>query len=245
MDAIFTFHSLDTSGSVLSYPPDDLRRFAEGLLAEGASLVTLDEILQPAPDERPRAALTFDDGFCSVHREALPILGGLGVPATLYAVSAWVGKNNRWPGQDPRVPTLDLMSWDELRELSAAGFEIGCHTANHVRLNALASDDWQREVEDSRARLAHELGADVRHFAYPYGVHDATVVGRVAQHYDTAVTADMGFLGTGRPAHRLPRIDAYYLRNPRRHLPIFGTRTRSYLAVRTLLRNVKALFTRP
>jgi len=242
LDAIFTFHSIDVGGSVLSYAPDDLRRLAEGLLAEGVRLVPLDEILHPAPDGPPRAALTFDDGFRSVHSRALPVLAELGAPATVYVVSGWVGRDNRWPGQG-KVPRFELMSWSELAELRDAGFAIGCHTANHVRLDRLAEAEWRCELEDSRAALADELGTEVRHFAYPCGIYDGRALQRVSELYDTAVTTEMRFLPEPREAHRLPRIDVYYLRDPARRLPVFGARTRRYLAARAFLRNLRALFT--
>lgn len=241
MDAIFTFHSIDVRGSVLSYAPDDLRRLAEGLLTEGVRLVPLDVLLDPAPEGPPRAALTFDDGFRSVHSEALPVLDELGVPATVYVVSDRVGGDNRWPGQG-KVPRFELLSWSELAELRDAGFAIGCHTANHVRLDRLAEAEWGRELEDSKRVLADELGTDVRHFAYPYGAYDRRVLQRVSELYDTAVTTEMRFLPESREPHRLPRIDTYYLRDPARRLPVFGARTRRYLAARAFLRDLRALF---
>ena len=243
MDAIFTFHSIDGRGSVLSYPPDDLRRLVEGLLVDGVRLVPLAEILRAPPDAHPRAALTFDDGFRSVHAQALPILDDLGTPATVYVVSDRVGRDNRWPGQG-KVPSLPLLSWSELAELRDAGFAIGSHTANHVRLDRLPEPEWKRELEDSRAALADGLGTDVRHFAYPYGVYDRRVLRRVGELYDTAVTTDMRFLPEVREPHRLPRIDVYYLRDPARRRPVFGARTRRYLAVRAFLRELRGLFAR-
>lgn len=239
MDLILTFHSIDRSGSVLSYSPEAFRRLVEGLLEEGVEFSTMDDLLAPAEAGRDRVLLTFDDGFTSVHRDALPVLAELGVPALMYVVTDWVGRDNRWPTQDPNALTMELMSWGELRELMQGGFEIGSHTANHVKLDRVDASERESELAGSRQRLADELGVEARHFAYPYGLHGPEDPGRVAAHYASAVTTDMRALSATDDPHRLPRIDAYYLRDPERHLPLFGARTRRYLRLRAALRAVR------
>ena len=242
MDVILTFHSIDAGGSVLSYAPDPFRRLVEGLLEEGVRFVGMDEILRPSTDADHRALLTFDDGFASVHEHALPVLSPLGVPALVYVVTDWVGRDNRWPTQGSgAAPTLPLMSWDGLRELASAGFELGSHTSNHVSLPGLSDEECERELADSRRRMEDELQRDVRHFAFPYGAYGAEDVARVARHYATATTTDMRFLEPRDVHGRLPRIDTYYLRDPGRRLPVFGPRTRRYLRFRAALRGLRTM----
>ena len=191
-----------------------------------------------------RAALTFDDGIVSVREHALPILAELGVPAVLYVVSGWVGRHNGWPGQPDDAPRYELLPWEGLRELAGAGFTIGSHTANHVRLEAGAVVDWRAELVDSKQRLEDELGVAVRHFAYPYGALCDEAVERVGAVYATAVTTELAYTDPGRPPHRLPRLDTYYLRDPRRRLPVFGAATRRYLAARAVGRRVRGMLFR-
>ena len=244
MDAILTFHSIDDGGSVLSYRQDELRAALEGLLEDGVRFVPLPALLRASPSEGPRAALTFDDGLRSVHTRALPVLERLGIPAQVYVVSDRVGKDNLWPGQDPSVPRFELMSWGELRELTAAGFTVGSHTCSHAPLDRLSEEERDAELLESRQRIEDELGAPASHFAYPCGIHDPAVVQRVAELYDTAVTTDLRFLPRAPDRHRLPRIESYYLRSPGRHRPWFGRRTRAYLAARALLRGLRARWAR-
>jgi peptidoglycan/xylan/chitin deacetylase (PgdA/CDA1 family) len=239
MDLILTFHSLDTSGSVISYGPDEFRQLVEGLLEEGVALVGMDELLQgEGRSDRPRALLTFDDGFTSVHEHALPLLTDLGVPALLYVVTGWVGRTNRWPTQGADAPEFDLMGWSQLRELQAAGIELGSHSVEHSPLTDLTDEDLERELANSKGRLEDELQQEVRHFSYPYGTYAASSIDAVRKHYHTATTTDMRWLVAGDDPLVLPRVDAYYLREPRGWAPIFGTRTRAYLKVRAALRNV-------
>ena len=239
MDLILTFHSLDTSGSVVSYNPDEFRQVVEGLLEEGVALVGLDVMLrEEGTSGQPRALLTFDDGFSSVHEHALPLLAELGVPALLYVVTGWVGRTNRWPTQGAEAPELDLMDWSQLRELQAAGFELGSHTVEHPHLADLTEEELERELANSKRQLEDELQQGVRHFSYPYGTYKSSTTEAVRKHYGTATTTDMRWLEANDDPLLLPRVDAYYLREPRRWAPIFGARTRTYLKGRAALRNV-------
>jgi peptidoglycan/xylan/chitin deacetylase (PgdA/CDA1 family) len=248
VDAILAFHSIDDGGSVLSYRRNELAQLIDGLRAEGVRFATLDELLAPAPatstasSRAHRVAITFDDGFRSVREQALPVLAAASVPFTVFVVSDWVGRDNRWPSQPAGIARFELMGWKELAELRAAGVELGGHTANHVHLRGLAAAELARELDDSKRRLEQELGAAVRHFAYPYGSHDAASVAQVRAGYASAVTTKLAFLPeppSARDRHLLPRLDAWYLREPARRLPLFGGRSRARLAWRALLRKLK------
>jgi peptidoglycan/xylan/chitin deacetylase (PgdA/CDA1 family) len=246
VDAILAFHSIDDSGSVLSYRRDELARLIDGLRAEGVAFVPLDELLGSAgggaSGGAKRVALTFDDGLRSVREAALPLLQRERVPFLTYVVSGRVGSDNRWPTQPPAIPRFELMDWKELEELRDAGVGIGGHTASHPHLRGLADGELAREVDDSRHALEQRLGVAVRHFAYPYGSLDERSVARVRAGYASAVTTRLAWLpepAAARDACRLPRLDTWYLRAPERRLPLFSAATRRWIAWRALLRRVK------
>jgi peptidoglycan/xylan/chitin deacetylase (PgdA/CDA1 family) len=63
-----------------------------------------------------------------------------------------------------------VMDWDEIRALAEDPLvTIAAHTINHFALAKLRPEDARREMIDSIARVAKELGKPVRHFSYPYG----------------------------------------------------------------------------
>lgn len=67
-------------------------------------------------------------------------------------------------------PTSQLMMRsDEVRELVAAGMEVGGHTINHPILAVLDPASARREIADNRDQLASITGSPVRLFAYPNG----------------------------------------------------------------------------
>jgi len=74
-------------------------------------------------------AITFDDACGSVLQRAKPVLDGLGVPATVFAPSGWVGEPTpmRWAGIEqhaagPHADELACLDWDELRGLADDGW---------------------------------------------------------------------------------------------------------------------------
>ena len=129
----------------------------------------------PAPKT---LSVTFDDAFDSVRTRAAPILRELGIPATVFVPTDWPGRERmHWPGIDQWTttrfaPELDPMSWDDLRTLAAAGWEIGAHTCSHPHLPQLGTDAIARELAESRAVCERELGRPCRSVAYPFGEAD-------------------------------------------------------------------------
>ena len=62
------------------------------------------------------------------------------------------------------------MSWDQARELQAAGIELGAHTVHHPILSL--TDEQEKEIAGSLKRLEEELGQAPTTFAMPNGGRD-------------------------------------------------------------------------
>jgi peptidoglycan/xylan/chitin deacetylase (PgdA/CDA1 family) len=77
-------------------------------------------------------------------------------------------------------PDLRLVDWDTLRALHQDGWTIGSHTCAHALLALEDAGVVRRELETSRRRLEFEIGAPVRHLAYPAGRFSHAVVEEVA-----------------------------------------------------------------
>jgi peptidoglycan/xylan/chitin deacetylase (PgdA/CDA1 family) len=148
--------------------PARFRAQLELLLGAGFEFVTVGEFADRfAGDEPPAglAVLTFDDGMDDNHAVVLPILADLGLTATVYVVTGLIGKPNPWMASGAAVR---MMNEAELRDLMAAGFEIGAHTVTHPDLSQLGYQACLSEMTESRQTLQRLLGTSVRTFAYPY-----------------------------------------------------------------------------
>ncbi|MFN0117903.1 MAG: polysaccharide deacetylase family protein [Elusimicrobiota bacterium] len=112
--------------------------------------------------------ITFDDGYANNYENAFPILKKYNFPATLFVVVQTVGWDNKWhnPESESRIP---MVSWNQLKELKDAGWEIGSHTMNHPNLPKLPLKEVSVEMEKSRSVIGEFLGETPDTFAYPYG----------------------------------------------------------------------------
>lgn len=72
------------------------------------------------------------------------------------------------PG-DTAPPDCRPMSWEQVREMHAAGFEFGSHGVHHRMLSKLPQAEMEFEIRHSRDTLRRELGEAPRHLSYPVG----------------------------------------------------------------------------
>ena len=85
------------------------------------------------------------------------------------------------------------VTWDELRDMSRRGIEIGSHTANHDPLTSMDAARQLDEVHLSKLLLEWNGIHTVYTFSYPNGAYDASLPALLAQNeYLTAVTGDAG-----------------------------------------------------
>lgn len=143
-------------------------------------------------------AVTFDDAYRSVLREGYPVLERLGVPATVFVPSAFATSQEpmawaemaEWVGTSCEAE-LECMSWEELRRLSQAGWEIGSHSSSHRDLTSLDDAALEAELRGSREDCERELQQPCASFAYPFSSYDERVKDLTrAAGYDAAVILD-------------------------------------------------------
>ena len=232
--AIFTYHSLDGSGSVISVRPEVFRRQMEALAASAVKVVPLTEIL----DHPGAIAITFDDGFGNLAVHAVPVLERLSLPATIFVVSGYCGQRNNWPTQPAGIPEMPLLSWEALRDLPPA-ISLGAHTMTHPDLTALGAPEMRREVLDSRSEIEQRTGRRVTTFAYPYGTVDARSVAVVREQFGIGCGTRLDFAAGDADRARLPRLDTFYLKSARWFEQPLGWTTRVYIGFRRRLRELR------
>jgi len=147
---------------------DDFAALLDDLKARRYRTVTLAEAAEKAHLPRRTVVLTFDDGCRCFRDHALPELAARGMTATLFVVSGALGGTNVWDQADGERRE-DLLDGPALRDLAAAGIEIGSHSRLHRDLSACSDDELHSEIAGSKADLETTLGRPVRTFCYPYG----------------------------------------------------------------------------
>ena len=145
--------------------------------------------------------ITFDDGHEGVYSNAYPILRDNGFIATLYVVPSWIdGKEmftRRIGSTGKEIPLEEqysaFMSWENLKELSNHGYDIGSHTFSHQLLVNLENEALKQELDLADKAIKDNLGLDVKHFCYPYGSFNEQIRELIVTRYDTAVSTIRNF----------------------------------------------------
>lgn len=209
---VLCYHRVSTAEPHrLAVSAEQLEAHLRGLVRRRYSPARAEDIV---PGQHRLFHVTFDDAYTSV-AEALPVLERLGVPGTVFVCSGFAED-----GGPLRVPELEsavdaapsefaTMRWDELRALAERGIEIGSHTISHPHLPRLGDAELNRELRESRERIADELGRECRYLAYPYGDEDARVreAARRAG-YDAAFALPVSRYSVDR--FGLPRVELYW-----------------------------------
>lgn len=244
MRAILTYHSIDDSGSPISIDRGTWARHMAFFTSPSIRVVPLGEILDVSEGEHA-LAITFDDGFVNFAAEAWPSLRDAGLPATLFVPTRCVGFTNAWGGQDePGIPTLPLLGWDELARLAEEGLDLGAHGRTHPHLDRLGRAEQQDEIEGSAQDLEDRIGQTPTSFCYPYGDLDGSSAALVSARYALGCTTRLATLPAAPDPHRLPRLDAFYYQAPGR-LEGFGSLGfRAHLALRRTARGLRSTLRR-
>jgi peptidoglycan/xylan/chitin deacetylase (PgdA/CDA1 family) len=181
-------------------------------LAEGGyQVLTLGEALDVVQGLRaaPRRSvvLTFDDGYRGLLDHAVPVLERFGFRATFFLVSDRVGGTNSWDARHGDPPR-SLLDWSEAATLLGLGMEIGSHSRTHPFLTRLSESQLEDEIRGSRQTIEDRLGAPVRFFCYPHGLHDDRCVRLLeGAGYAGACTTLAGINGPGSEPFRLRRAE--------------------------------------
>jgi peptidoglycan/xylan/chitin deacetylase (PgdA/CDA1 family) len=124
--------------------------------------------------------LTFDDGCQNFADFAWPVLKSYGFAASVYVVSALVGKPSEWFARDGREAP-PIMTAETLRALHREGVNFGPHTLSHPRLSGLPREQMRHEIVESKRQMEEILGEPMQDFCYPYGDYDDAVVKTVRE----------------------------------------------------------------
>ena len=152
----------------------------------------------------PRAvAITFDDAYDSVYREAAPRLEEKGFPYTVFVSTDYVDQGSR-----------PYLTWDELRALESRGASMANHSRDHSHYVFRPPDEsesaWRRRIgEDIRAaqaRLEDELERPLRMLAYPYGEFTPALEDLARELGFTAFGQQSGPVGPATATTSLPRF---------------------------------------
>jgi peptidoglycan/xylan/chitin deacetylase (PgdA/CDA1 family) len=172
---ILTYHSITRTPApgfdAFTVHPSLFEEHLAALREHALDVITFGEVPDALAAGTRAVAISIDDGLADVEENACPLLARVGVTATLFVPSAFVGSRARWlsgPAGRRR-----LLSWRAIDALARQGFEIGSHGHKHLAADINFPDLVERDARRSRLELEDHLGRAVRSFAYPFGYHSS------------------------------------------------------------------------
>ncbi len=184
-------------------------RFAgqmEWLYKNGYRTLSLEELeayvagkaeLPPKP-----VVLTFDDGYRDTYEIAMPLLKKYGFKSTVFVMLADAERH---------------LTWDELREMKAAGMAVQPHGYTHRDLGAMSPAQQATEIARAKEVLDRTLGQNSRYYCYPNGSYNEQTFRLLREKgFALAVTIDPGWVKRGDNPLLLRRVwmgNAVDLRN--------------------------------
>lgn len=151
---ILNFHGLGTPDQRALEPGEDRYWVSPDMLRDTLAM---------AHDLRDRVDLgiTFDDGNRSDHSLGAPLLAAAGVRATFFVLA-------------DRIDQPGSLSTAHLRDLVAAGHQIGSHGAAHVTWKTANLDHELGQT--TKDKIATAAGHPITQAAIPFGAYNGRVI---------------------------------------------------------------------
>lgn len=202
---IFAYHSIGNDNWRFGVALDDFCLQIRHLIGTGYIPVTLDDVIahirQGLSIPAKAFVVAFDDGY----RDILLVkdfLNEQGIRPALFVLAS--------PEQARRSElTTDrpLLSWEEIRNLKAAGWLIGCHSDTHADFSKIAAADLSSETLSAKRKIELNIGEPIKYFAYPKGYYNEAIHKAVREAgYRAAFSMDDGFIGRSSDLFALPRV---------------------------------------
>jgi len=164
---ILLYHSVDSINNRHAVDPKEFRRQIE-YLRKNYAIVSLDDMLDFIQGSKniPRKAIaiTFDDGYRDFYFNVYPYFSKNKLYATVFVTTGYIGKD--WPLNNP---SIKMLTWKEIEEMSQKKIEIGAHTVTHPDLREIDLEKAENEILTSKKEIERSIKKNVNYFSYPFG----------------------------------------------------------------------------
>lgn len=200
---VLQYHHVDTSTPpITSTDPALYREHLEYIESSDLEVVALTEIVnKPGRVDDKRIAITFDDAYDNLLENAIPELTKRGWPFTIFVATEYIGRNG-------------YLSWQDLRDIEAAGGSIANHTHSHLHMIRMLEgetrqawlDRLKAEIQKAQDLLEQNLEGPVKYIAYPYGEYNLDILNLIDELGYVGFGQQSGAIGLNTDQRYLPRF---------------------------------------
>jgi len=193
-------HVTPHPGNKWSISPAGFRRQIAWLLDTGFEILTLRDFFGEGPAKK--AFVTFDDGYDTVYEHAFPVLRELGVAASVFLITDYIGGTNVW--DHSTIPRSKHLTPWQILELRNNQWEMHSHTASHANFCQLAAHEIAKDVRCATQTI-RRWNDGLLFCAFPHGRSEPRLTSALIENgYAGAFVAEPFWSDSNR--FRLPRI---------------------------------------
>lgn len=195
---VFCYHAMSAGArGTYDVPTEDFKEQLAAIAEAGYQTVTPSQIADylAGTGKLPEKAvcITFDDGPRSILTVSKPLMDAHGFVGAVFLITDSVGGAGK-------------LTWDDVRELEAAGWEIGSHTASHIHATRVTGEAYAKEAATSKAAIEEHIKGKCVAIAYPYGLYDEETLALTRDAgYRIGFTIDRGPMDQTDDPYLLPR----------------------------------------
>ncbi len=160
-----TYHRIsDNRDDPLSVSPEDFGVQMEYLGQNGYNVISFDDFYRHVqkqielPDHS--VIIATHDGYRDNYVYGFPVLKKHSFPATFFLTTGSIGGT---------LFGEQMLSWQQVCEMSNWGIEFGAHSVTHPFLTKLPLAKAKAEIAESKLAIENVLGKEVTSFCYPFG----------------------------------------------------------------------------
>ena len=200
---VLNYHQInDVDENLLTVSTSEFEAQMAWLKENGYQTITASELVDALQGRgtlpKQTVLITFDDGYIDNYQYAFPILKKYQMKAIIFLISDYI---SLYP---------NYLTWEQLFEMQASGFEFGSHTLDHNVLTDLPPIAIDQELIGSKNVLQSRLGRKIEFLAYPCGYTNSDIKARVkAAGYRAAFTVELGNVALGDDIYALNRVPVF------------------------------------
>lgn len=200
---VLNYHQInDVDENLLTVSTSEFEAQMAWLKENGYQTITASELVDALQGRgtlpKQPVLITFDDGYIDNYQYAFPILKKYQMKAIIFLISDYI---SLYP---------NYLTWEQLFEMQASGFEFGSHTLDHNVLTDLPPIAIDQELIGSKNVLQSRLGRKIEFLAYPCGYTNSDIKARVkAAGYRAAFTVELGNVALGDDIYSLNRVPVF------------------------------------
>ncbi|GEM_PF-7122202 len=157
----------------LGVPPtttfDEFIRNLDRLNSENMTSVTIYDFLKSLffkeKESKKNYSVILVGGYSGQYK-AFQILKSKKIKATFFIPSEKIGKSG-------------FLNWEEVREISDAGYEIGATGYEYLRMGGMKTGEQNFQIKESKKILTQKLEKEILLFYYPFGSYTADTLALV------------------------------------------------------------------